>query len=130
MKRSLKIVLFIIITCVVFALAYFIGYKTAYDRIENAESSVNPQTFYAEIKENSDGNMLVEGLDVNDINFRGEFTFAVLPETELTWRYTPVSLSDLDPGDNISVTFTGEIMESYPAQIADVVKIQLLDDEL
>lgn len=130
MKRPLKIILLITISCAIFTLAYFIGYKTAYDRIENTGINVYPQTFYAVIKENNDGHMLVEGLDVNDINFRGEFTFTVLPETELTWRYTPVSLSDFDPGDTVSVTFTGEIMESYPAQIADVVKIQLLDDEL
>lgn len=130
MKRPLKIILLITISCAIFTLAYFIGYKTAYDRIESAQSSFNPQTFYAEIEENDNGNMLVRGLEINDINFRGEFTFTVYPETELTWRYTDIGLSDLEPGDNISITFTGEIMESYPAQITDIVKIQLLDDEI
>ena len=51
-------------------------------------------------------------------------------ETELEWRNTKINVTDLNVGDNISITFTGEILDSYPAQIKDVVKIQLLDDEI
>ena len=87
------------------------------------------QTFYAEILEINGSSLLVKGLSVNDINFRGEFSFSVSEKTKLEWRYTEITLSDLDVGDTVSITFKGEIMESYPAIISEIVKIQLLDDE-
>lgn len=115
-------------------IGYFVGYKRAYDKIESASQNVNynneQQTFYAEIKEINNNNVfLVEGLSVNDINYRGDFTFSVVEETKLEWRGTEISISDLKVGDNISITFDGEILDTYPAQIKEVIKIQLLDDE-
>lgn len=56
---------------------YLIGYKTAYDRVEEGSSvqAVFPQTFYAEITDISGELFTVDGLKINDINFRGDFTF-------------------------------------------------------
>ena len=134
MRKEFKIILVILIVVVSLLLGYFIGYKRAYDKIENAGQNISynntQQTFYAEIKEIKDNFILVKGLSVNDINFRGEFTISVVGETELEWRNTKINVTDLNVGDNISITFTGEILDSYPAQIKDVVKIQLLDDEI
>ena len=45
------------------------------------------------------------------------------------WRYTEITPEDLEIGDHISITFTGEVLESYPAQIQQVDIIQLLDDK-
>ena len=134
MRKEFKIILVILIVVISLLLGYFIGYKRAYDKIENAGQNISynntQQTFYAEIKEIKDNFILVKGLSVNDINFRGEFTISVVGETELEWRNTKINVTDLNVGDNISITFTGEILDSYPAQIKDVVKIQLLDDEI
>jgi len=102
------------------------------EEIENNLSNEveNPsQTFYAEIKNINNTNLLVDGLEVNDINYRGEFSFKVSEKTKIEWRNTKIDFSELEKGDNISITFTGDIQESYPAKINDVVKIQLLDDE-
>ena len=68
-------------------------------------------------------------MEINDINFRGEFCFFIVEETKITWRYTDILIDDLDVGDNISITFTGEILETYPGQIQQVEAVQLLDDE-
>ena len=134
MRKEFKIILVILIVVISLVLAYFIGYKRAYDKIESASQNISynndQQTFYAEIEEIKDNFILVKGLSVNDINFRGEFTISVVGETELEWRNTKINVTDLNVGDNISITFTGEILDSYPAQIKDVVKIQLLDDEI
>ena len=129
MKKGLKIILIIFVVVIALILGYFVGYKRAYDKIENANQTINQQTFYAEIKEITDNHFLVQGLTVNDINYRGEFTFPIMGETELLWRGAEIELSDLDVGDNIAITFVGEVLESYPAQITEVVRIQLLDDE-
>ena len=134
MKKELKIILIIMLVIIALVIGYFVGYKRAYDKIESASQNVNynneQQTFYAEIKEINNNNVfLVEGLSVNDINYRGDFTFSVVEETKLEWRGTEISISDLKVGDNISITFDGEILDTYPAQIKEVIKIQLLDDE-
>lgn len=57
--------------------SYFIGYKTAYDRMEDgsARQTILPQTFYGEITEISGDLLSIDGLDVNDINYRDAFTF-------------------------------------------------------
>ena len=49
--------------------------------------------------------MSVQGMDVNDINFRGDFVLNIVEETKIVWRYTELSFEDLDVGDKIAVTF-------------------------
>ncbi len=107
----------------------WIGYKVASGRVEDAAPAARPQTFYATVSDIRDNAVTVTGMEVNDINFRGEFCFSVTEETEITWRYTDISLGDLEAGDNVSIAFTGEVMETSPAQIQGVEMIQLLDDE-
>lgn len=107
----------------------WIGYKVASGRVEDAAPAARPQTFYATVSDIRDNAVTVTGMEVNDINFRGEFCFSVTEETEITWRYTDISLGDLEASDNVSITFTGEVMETSPAQIQGVEMIQLLDDE-
>ena len=90
--------------------AYLIGYKTAYDRMERAAASYETETFYAAITDISDSSITVQGMEINDINFRGRFTFPVMEETS-------------------SITFTGLVQETSPAGIQEVLKVQLLDDD-
>ena len=87
------------------------------------------QTFYAAIDQIDGNSLAVTGLEVNDINHRGAFTFSVGEDTVLEWRHAPISLAELDPGDRVSVTYTGAVLESYPAQLTQVVRVQLLEDE-
>ena len=94
--------------------------------------SVRPMvgtTFYAVIEEIRENRILVQGLEINDINRRGAFELTVGDKTEFIWRGVPITAEDLKVGNTISVTYTGEVLESYPAQVRDVLRIQLLDDE-
>lgn len=108
---------------------YFLGYKVAYSRMESSASKLATQTFYATISDIQNNTFTVTGMEVNDINFRGSFRFSIADGTKITWRYTDISADDLDVGDNISITFTGEILETDPGQIQQVEVIQLLGDE-
>lgn len=110
---------------------YFVGYKVAYDRIESTTTQkINEfQTFFATISEIKDTSFTVKGMEINDINYRGNFTLPIMEETSYVWRGTELSPSELDVGDNISITFYGEILETDPAYIQDVTRVQLLDDE-
>ena len=99
--------------------AYLIGYKTAYDRIEDAAGSYGTETFYAVITDISDSSIAVQGMEINDI----------MEETSYLWRGTRISPKDLEEGDNISITFTGLVQETSPAGIQEVLKVQLLDGD-
>ena len=99
---------------------YSAGYKNAYPT----------QTFYATVSKIEGNNLTVQGMDENDVNYRGAFWFPAEEVTEITWRNTDISIEDLDVGDQISVSFTGEILATYPAKITQVEAIRLLEDEL
>lgn len=129
-KNFVLVLLFVIVASVI---SYFIGYKKAYDDYEsfinNNDYGVVYQSFYATIT-NIDGKLItVKGMDINDINFRGNYKFYVDEVVDLEWRYTDIKLSDLEVGDNISIIFTGSVQETDPAKITDILKVQLLDDE-
>ena len=87
------------------------------------------ETFYAAVDQINGSSLAVTGLAVNDINHRGAFTFSVSEDTALEWRHAPIALSELEPGNTVSVTYTGGVRESCPAGIDGVVRVQLLDDE-
>jgi len=89
----------------------------------------NARTFYASIEKNEANYVLVLGLDVNDINHRSHFDFSKKDGIELIWRNTEIAWDDLDVGDNVAVTYTGEVQETYPAGIIKVLRVELLEDE-
>ena len=127
-KRIFTFIIFVLLYSVVIAgIFYLVGYSTANRRSEN--HFTQSQTFYATISNIQDNVITVKGMEVNDINFRGNFSFSVDNQTMLTWRYTDISLDDLGVGDNISITFSGIIQETDPARITKVDLIQLLDDD-
>lgn len=140
MKKESKIILSIIVILLVAIISYFVGYKKAYNDYEsflnNNDNGVKYQSFYATITDIEDTGLTIDdtaltvrGLDINDINFRRNFKFVITEATEIEWRNTKLDTSELEIGDNISIIFTGNIQESEPAKIEDVLKIQLLDDE-
>lgn len=103
------------------------GYQIDYQSIRLS------RTFYATIKDireyNGYTNVLVSGLDINDINYRSEFYFSIKETTDIIWQNVKIDKSELEVGDTVSITFTGGVLESYPGQIQNVVEINLLDDE-
>ncbi len=94
------------------------------------------QTFYANIeriKQYNDGSFQVnvKGLEVNDINYRENFIFKVDDSINITWRGKKIKVSDLKEGNTISITFIDEIINTIsPTPLKEVVKIQILDDEI
>lgn len=129
-KKTVGFAAAILCGCAIIAgIFYWIGYRAADGRTEDSGPALIPQTFYATISDIQGDMLTVKGMEINDINFRGEFCFSVAEETEITWRYADIPLTDLEVGDSVSITFTGEILETYPAQIRQVAAIRLLDDE-
>ncbi len=118
MRKALLALLILLLV----ALAAFVGYA--------AGRAAEPETtFYAVIEQVQGQSILVQGLQVNDVNYRGRFHFTVTEKTQLSWRGTELALAELEPGDTVSITFTGAVRESEPAGLERVLRIQLLDDE-
>src|SRR5574344_1656723 len=134
-KQKVFIVIgMIVIIGVSFGVGLFIGQKNA-SKNDLVIRKVVGQTFYANIEsmeQYNDGSfhINVKGLDINDINYRGNFTFKVDDSMDMTWRGEKVKVSDLKEGNNISITFTDEtINDISPTPLIEVIKIQVLDDE-
>ncbi len=139
-RASLVIMVFLaaVLLAGAFAGGYFVGRNSRQpvvsgeqsDIFQQSEDSPNCEVIYAEIISVSDGFFHVKGLDVNDINGRGEFTFSAKENTRLIWRGTEISLSDFQPGDRIAFYWDGLVLDSFPGQVQNVVRIKLLEDEL
>ena len=87
-------------------------------------------TIYAQITDIQDDVIYIKGNEINDINGRGNYFFTVSDDTKILWRSTDISKSDLHVNDNISITYTGCVEMSDPANIETVLRINLLDDEI
>ena len=73
MKKAVRFLIAGVIIAAVAVGFYLIGYKTAYDRIEEGSSgqAVLPQTFYAEITDISGELFTVDGLEPRKQNWYG-----------------------------------------------------------
>ena len=88
----------------------------------------NCTTIYATISQISGGKVRADGLEVNDSNGRGSFSFTLSEDTPITWHHTKIALSALQKGDTIAITYTGDTKETSPVQLEQVVKVEVLDD--
>lgn len=120
-RRQIIMIGVVVLAIIVAAgLGFFIG-----------RMSVTPEVsevFFAKLTEHQGEQLLVEGLSVNDINFRGEFVVPISRDTRLTWRGEPMTSDELKPGDIIAISFSGDILESYPMQLTKVSAIRKLSD--
>ena len=122
--RIITVFVAVVIFVCAFGGGFVVGRITA-----NAQDNTNCEVVYAEIISVNGANFHVKGLEVNDINGRGEFTFSAKENTALVWRGTELSLSDFQAGDRIAFYYNGEVLLTYPEQVQNVGMIKLLDDE-
>lgn len=133
-QKIITVIGMVVIIGVSFVVGLFIGQRNA-PKNDLLINKVVGQTFYANIesiKQYNDGSfhLNVKGLEVNDINYRDNFTFKVDDSINMTWRGEKVEVSELKVGNTIAITFTDEILTSIsPTPLTEVVKIQILDDE-
>ena len=117
MKKALSVFLLLVLLTG----SFFLGRFTA--------SETNSRTFYAHITRESGDYFVVTGIPENDVNHRWDFQFTLEERVPVTWRGTEISAGDLHEGDLIAVTYSGSVLETSPAVIQNVLRIQLLDDE-
>lgn len=112
-EAMFSILVLLICVATVGALFYWLGYETAYEKIENSAFLNQLQPFYATVVDIQDNTLTVRGMGINEINYRGKFTIPVSEETKITWRNTDIPLEGLNVGDNIAIRFAGENLEIH-----------------
>lgn len=126
MKSYGKWMLVFVLLLAVGAGGFLLGRETAPDHTASTLSWEQCETIYVTILEKQDDYFHVEGLSVNDINGQGEYRFSLEDDVKLVWRGTEITAADLQVGDNIAITYSGGVLESYPAQFAQVLQIKKL----
>ena len=116
----------ILAACISFIVGFLAGHDAGRATVPDV---VYPSTFYATVTEVSAHGLMVEGLEINQINYRSLYHFAVDEQTQLVYRGKPVELSDFRPGLTESVSFTGYILETYPVGLTEVCRVEVLDDD-
>lgn len=93
-------------------------------RIEEAGT-----TFYAIVTQVLSNQLVLKGLDINDLNHRS-FYFAVVEDyTTLSRNGEKLTLEDLSVGDLVSVRYTQGKVETYPSTLERTEEIKLLIKE-
>lgn len=110
-------------------------YETKFEEeSQKNDYNIRNDVFNARIKEirkyNGITTVLIEGIESNDINHRGEFSFSVDNDTELLWKETKIELSSLKESQYVSITSIGDVLEKYPAVLTKVIKVIVLDEKL
>lgn len=105
---------------------FLLGRMTAPQDAEALLSWEQCDTIYATILEQQDTFLHVEGLSVNDINGQGEYIVPLDNDMKCVWRGTEIAVADLQVGDNIAITYSGDVLETYPAHFTQVLQIKKL----
>lgn len=116
---------------IVVAISFLTGYKNAYDHFEQAEGiAIHYETFYTEILEINGRRISVSGLDVNKSAYQGEFILTPYGETSLERENHPIAISDLHPGQLVSVTLIFLNVEENTSnnELPNIDKIEILHD--
>ncbi|WP_213974029.1 hypothetical protein [Tepidanaerobacter acetatoxydans] len=120
------IVMTIIVLLIGILISYYAGYATAYKHYDEdvwVISASDIQTFYAEVKKVDEHSILVEGISLNDEDYRGEFRYDLWEGLNISRQETVIPLSDLSEGDLVSITLLTD-----RTGITNIFKIQLLTD--
>lgn len=129
-----KIVMLLIIFILV-AIVLIVGINVVKPKIvsHHFPFGTEQKTFYATIKEITEYNgittLLVEGVESNDINHRGKFTFTI-NDTRVLWKGATVSSSYLKKDMLITIGKYDYVQETYPAKLVNVKNIIIIQDEL
>ena len=106
------------------ALSFLAGASFGYHALEDAHASYGQleiQCFYAEVQTIGESTLTVSGIPLNDPNYQGSFTFQLYDQLPLWYQDTPLSLTQLSPGDLVSITLVKD-----GAGVEDVFQIRLL----
>lgn len=139
-------IIFILLIALGLMTYYYVYFRDGYFRaantlVEMVSEGMYPDTFYATIEEIIDPEVYgiktikVKGMDINDINHRGEFYFDVpldnIPDNfKIKWNGSNINFEQLKVGQKIAVYNYGDTIESEPDFLNSVRMIVVLEEKL
>lgn len=105
---------------------FLLGRTTAPDDAASVLSWEQCDTIYATILDQQDTFLHLEGLSVNDINGQGEYIVPLDKDIKCIWRGVEIPVADLEVGDNLAITYSGDVLETYPVHFTQVLQIKKL----
>lgn len=101
--------------------SFLAGYKVAYDRFENSDITFDVRSFYAKVNKIGENTITVNGISLNDEEYRGEFSYDVHEGVSIVRKDVPIDLTDVEVGDLVCVTLL-----TAGGDVTDIIKIQVL----
>lgn len=86
------------------------------------------QSFMAKVKEVNIDSIKVKGIDSNEKDFRNKWFIISLKGTKLRWQNEKIKMINLNKGDSVLITFTGEATSTYPTTINNVSLLELKEE--
>ena len=122
MKKT-HIALLLIGACVI---SFMVGFLTG--RTTQPPPEV---MFYAKVLEARDNRLLVEGIAENDVNHRSRYVLTLRDPNDknavLDENGNAIHLIDVPVGSLVRIAYSGLVLTTYPAQITDVTRIQVVE---
>lgn len=117
--------------CTLIAFGYFCLLIAAFciGRWGDQDSHLKTYTFYAVVEQAEGSSYTVRGLDVNNADHRGDFSFTVDEDTVLSHNFDRnISLSAFAQGDLVAITYRGSDKQDGLTVLREVLLLDLLDD--
>lgn len=145
--RILKLIIIIILAIALVVMTYcYFQFRDGYFRVADAyhetiTEGIYPDTFYATIEEISDSEVYgikeikIKGLNINDINHRGEYYFDVYLDNigdnfKIKWNETDINFEQLKVGQTVAIYNYGDALEAETNYLTSVRMIVVLDDNI
>lgn len=121
---NVAIVLLIAFLIFMVFISFVGGFGLGYRSLDSKEDGqIDVTAFYAEIISIDESNITVDGISLNEENYRGEFIFQLHESVIVEWNGEQIMLDTLKKGDLIVIVLIRDVVG-----IEDIFKIQLLKD--
>ena len=122
MKHATQLLTLVIGIALLLAIGFLCYWWGFSNGVDTGESTVK---FWANVDDIQDDMIFVTGISENDINHRGAYTFVLKPGTKLVEYGTDTAVAELKAGNSVYIHYRGLVLETYPAQIQNVVEIEV-----
>lgn len=126
-NKSIKIIV-VIVLLIFYGISIIAAYRMGYRK-----GDIEKTRFWAKIEkiDLEYQNIYVKGSPVNDINHRDAYCFQIEADTIIREMIEEnlICMEDLKMGDTVYITYTGDVLETSPATLLDVVKVERFNED-
>lgn len=126
MPAPFTVAIMLLIAFLIFAvfMSFVIGFGSGYRSLDGEEDGqIDVNAFYAEIISIDERTITVNGISLNQKDYRGELTFQLHESVIVEWNGQQIAPNNLQEGDLIAIILLKDVVG-----LEDIFKIQVLKD--